>query len=182
MKTRSIGSLYNHVADLDPNGGLAWRPRIKLSEELRRERRRLFGRSVTDVNIGKHTKDKGKQLHRDITLMQRSGIDFTYFHHKDFNHSKAIDALIKYVKDKTGMTIREMFESKYNLGMHYLKCLALTLRFAMLIRTVSLAEELELDRADAQELISNAAKGLRRSVALDETMRELFNYLKDIMR
>lgn len=181
MKTRSIGSLYNHVADLDPNGGLAWRPRIKLSEELRRERRRLFGRSVTDANIGKHTKDKGKQLHRDITLMQRSGIDFTYFHHKDFNHSKAIDAVIKYVKDKTGMTIREMFESKYNLGMHYLKCLALTLRFAMLIRTVSLAEELELDRADAQELISNAAKGLRRSVALDETMRELFDYLKEII-
>jgi hypothetical protein len=182
MKTRSIGSLYNHVADLDPNGGLAWRPRIKLSEELRRERRRLFGRSVTDANIGKHTKDKGKQLHRDITLMQRSGIDFTYFHTKDFNHSKAIDELINYVKDKTGMTIREMHASKYNQGMHYLKCLALTLRFAMLIRTVSLAEELELDRADAQELISNAAKGLRRSIALDETMRELFNYLKDIMR
>ena len=114
MKTRSIGSLYNHVADLDPNGGLAWRPRIKLSEELRRERRRLFGRSVTDVTIGKHTKDQGRQLRKDLTLMQRSGIDFTYFHHKDFNHSKAIDALIKYVKDKTGMTIREMFESKYN--------------------------------------------------------------------
>ena len=181
MKTRSIGSLYNHVADLDPDGGLAWRPRFKWSEELRKERRRLFGRSVTDVTIGKHTKDQGRQLRKDISLMLRSGIDFTYFHHKEFSHSQAIDALIKYVKDKTGMTIREMHASKYNLGMHYLKCLALTLRFALLIRTVSLAEELELDRAEAQELISNAAKGLRRTTALDETMRELSDYLKEII-
>lgn len=181
MKTRSIGSLYNHVADLDPNGGLAWKPRTKLSEELRKERRRLFGRSVTDVTIGKHTKDKGRQLLKDLALLQRSGIDFTYFHNKEFNHSQAIDTLIKYVKDKTGMTIREMHASKYNKGMHYLKCLALTLRFALLIRTVSLAEELELDRGDAQELISNAAKGLRRTIALDETMRELFDYLKEII-
>lgn len=74
MKTRSIGSLFNHVADLDPDGGVATKSRIKWSEEL------------------------------------------------------------------------------------------------------------ELDRADAQELITNAAKGLRRSIALDETMRELFNYLKDIMK
>lgn len=182
MKTRSIGSLYNHVADLDPDGGLAWRPRFKWSEELRKERRRLFGRSVTDLTIGKHTKDQGRQLRKDMTMMLRSGIDFTYFHQKQFNHSQAIDSLIKYVKDKTGMTIREMHASKYHQGMHYLKCLALTLRFALLIRTVSLAEELELDRAEAQELISNAAKGLRRTTALDETMRELFNHLKDIMR
>lgn len=181
MKTRSIGSLYNHVADLDPDGGLAWRPRFKWSEELKKERRRLFGRSVTDVTIGKHTKDQGRQLRKDISLMLRSGIDFTYFHHKEFNHSQTIEALIKYVKDKTGMTIREMHASKYNLGMHYLKCLALTLRFALLIRTVSLAEELELDRAEAQELISNAAKGLRRTTALDETMRELSDYLKEII-
>ena len=181
MKTRSIGSLYNDVADLDPDGGLAWRPRFKWSEELRKERRRLFGRSVTDVTIGKHTKDQGRQLRKDMTMMLRSGIDFTYFHHKEFSHSQAIDALIKYVKDKTGMTIREMHASKYNLGMHYLKSLALTLRFALLIRTVSLAEELELDRAEAQELISNAAKGLRRTTALDETMKELSDYLKEII-
>lgn len=181
MKTRSIGSLYNHVADLDPDGGIATKSRIKWSEELRRERRRLFGRSITDMNIGKHTKDKGEQLHKDLALLQRSGIDMTYFHNKDFDHNQAIDKLIQYVKDKTGMTIREMHASKYHQGMHYLKCLALTLRFAFLIRTVALAEELELDRADAQELITNAGKGLRRSIALDETMRELFNYLKEIV-
>lgn len=190
MRSRSIGSLYNHVADIDPQHE---RPVIKRqmrwSEELKAERKRLFGgRGVKPRKIAgrfvepavvKRYYIKAETHQNEIEMLKGLGLDFTAL--KPSGEVRDVLHKIKnYVEIKIGMSIHEAAMRKHSQEKYYFTALVLMFRYTYNQTTRDTAWMLDIDLEVLKNAVHNTREKKFTTGNVLDCMKELIQVAEDV--
>lgn len=140
MRVRTIGSLYNYVADMNGEHG---RPvtlqRVKLSDALKAERNKLFGKKI-ECKVKVAGRFVSNNKHRTIpiqsafhdeekALLLSYGIDFDNGTQKMDKKEFAMK-LKRYMEKRCEMSIYEMAVNAYSIEKYYFTASCLIMRYA----------------------------------------------------
>lgn len=175
MKTehnlRSIGGLHDIAAEVDGITSYAKVPKpVKWSDELRRERLRLFGGS----NAGKNSKTESKrdEYTEKIPLppnIEQGGDVWPY-----------IAKLTEYIENKTGATLPALFAQKRTATRHYVKAFIVIMRYGFGIKRSIITEQIGTTKQKLDSVLNMYRDALYYSpnfkLILDELLEQLARF------
>lgn len=188
MRIQAIGSLYKHVADIDPQHE---RPIIKRqmrwSEELKAERKRLFGgRGVKPRNLAgrfvepavvKRYFIKAEKHQAEIEILKGLGLDFTEL--KPSGEVRDVVNKMKYyVETKIGMSIHEAVMRKNTQEKYYFTALVLMFRYTYNQTTRDTAWMLDIDLEPLKNAVHNTREKKFTTGNVLQCMKELYEVMR----
>lgn len=167
---RSIGGLHDIAAEVDGITSYAKVPKpVKWSEELRRERLRLFGSAKT---AGKVSKKETKQDAYNAPIVMPShitdGPDVWPY----------VSMLADYVECKTGETLNALFTQTRTDNRHYVKAFIVVMRYGFQIKRSIIAEQIGTTRSKINSVLDMHKNALYYSPKFNSIIDELLEQLR----
>lgn len=167
---QSIGALHDIAAEVDGITNYVRVPKpVKWSEELRRERLRLFG---SEKQTGKVTKTETKQDAYNAPLVMPKHITEC----SDVWPHVAI--LADYVECKTGETLNALFTQTRTENRHYVKAFIVIMRYGFKIKRSIIAEQIGTTGRKINSVLDMYKNALYYSPKFHGLINELLEQLR----
>lgn len=168
---RSVGGLADIAAEMDGVNNCAKTPNnsIKLSEQLRRERVKLFGKQESKIDI--RTKDKDAYK-RPLPLPEHvinAGDVWPY-----------IGMVHGYIEQQTGVPLHVLFSKRRSTGSNHAKAFIVILRYGFNLNRRVICEYLNINITHVNWLLDNYRENAMYSPEFNDVMADILEHINGL--
>ena len=167
---QSIGALSDIAAEVDGITNYVRVPKpVKWSNELRRERLRLFG-GVSDAGKVSKTEAKADAFTESLPLPEhvKNAHDIWPY----------VSILTEYIETKTGQTLGTLFTQKRTAARHYVKAFAVIMRFGFGVKRSIIVQQIGTTKQKLDSVLTMYRDALYYSPNFTAILNELLDQLQ----